>query len=95
MKYYNVLICKAMLLRQQLTWNSHVVRINDNRLPKAVLYGELWQATRNVGRPHLHYMDRTKQHLHAADINKRHWEEMAYGGSGIRPSKKEPQKLKP
>ena len=56
-------------------------RVNDDRLPKTVLYGELWQAKRNVGRPHLRYMDCTKQHLHAANINKRHWEEMAHDRS--------------
>ena len=81
MKYCNMPICREsreMLLSRQVTWTGHVVRINEDRLPKAVLYGELWQAKRNVGRPHLLYMDYTKRHLHAADINKRHWEEMVH-----------------
>ena len=49
---------EAMLLSQQLTWTGHVVRMNDDRLPKAVLYGELWQAKR-IGRPHLRYRGKT------------------------------------
>ena len=36
-----------LLLSLQLTWTDHVVRMNDDRLPKAVLYGELWQAKQN------------------------------------------------
>ena len=64
---------EAMLLSWQLTWTGHVVRMNDDRLPKTVLYGELWQAKRNVGRRHLRYMNCTKRHLHAAN-----WEEMTH-----------------
>ncbi|KAI0237635.1 hypothetical protein LSAT2_011822 [Lamellibrachia satsuma] len=55
--------------------------MNDDRLPKVVLYSELWQAKRNVGRPHLCYVDCTKRHLHAVNINKRQWEEMAHDHS--------------
>ena len=61
---------------------------------KAVLYGEVWQAKRNVGRPHLRYMDCTKRHLLVADINKRHWEEMAHDRSAWRTAvKKEATKV--
>ena len=77
----NMLSIKAMLLSRQLTWTGHVVRTNDDRLPKAVLYSKQWQAKQNVGRPPLSYMDCTKRHLHAANINKRHWEEMAHDHS--------------
>ena len=75
---------EAMLLSQQRTWTGHVVRANDDRLPKAVVHDEPWQAKRNVGRPHLGYMHCTKRHLHVADINKRHWEEMAHDRSAWR-----------
>ena len=75
---------EEMLLSRKLTWTGHVVRMNDDRLPKIVLYGELWYATRNFGRPHLRYMDCTKRHLHAADINKRHWEEIVHDRSAWR-----------
>ena len=88
---------EAMLLSRQLTWTGHVVRMNDDRLPTAVLYGELRlrQAKRNVGKSHVRYMDWTNigQHLHAADIKKRRCEEMAHDRSAWRrPTKKEPQK---
>ena len=65
--------------------------MNDDRLPKEVLYGELWQAKRNVGRRHLRYMDCTKRHLNAADINKRHWGEMAQYRSAWRTTVKKPK----
>ena len=79
---------EAMLLSRQLTWTHHIVQMNDDRLPMAVLYGELWQAKQNVGRPHLSYMDCTKRHLHAADINKRHWEEKVHDRSAWLTTKK-------
>ena len=52
---------ETMIPSGQRTWTGHVVRMNDDRQPKAVLYGELWQAKRNVGKPHLRYMDCSKQ----------------------------------
>ena len=63
---------EAMLLSRQLTWTGHVVRMNADRLPKAVLCGELWQA------------NCTKRYLYGADINKRYWEEMAHHRSACR-----------
>ena len=73
-----------MLLSQQRTWTGHAIRANDDRLPKAVVHEETWQAKRNVGRPHLGYIDCTKRHLHAAEINKRHWEEIGHDRSAWR-----------
>ena len=68
----------------------------DDRLPTAVLYVELWQTKRDVGRPHLYYRDCTKRQLHAADINKKHWGKMAQDRSAWNIAvKKEHQKPKP
>ena len=84
---------EAMLLNSQLTWTGHVVWMNDDRLPKAVLYSELWQAKRKVGRPHLCYMDYTKLPPISTRGTGRRWRTIAV--HVVRPSKKEPQKPKP
>ena len=66
---------EAMLLSRQLTWTGHVARMNDNRRPKTVLCGELWQVKRNVGRRHLRYMDN-------ATPPRRRYQQDAMGGDG-------------
>ena len=68
---------EAMLLSRQLTWTGHLVQMNDDRLPKTVLYGELWQAKRNVGRRHLRYMDK-------ATPPRRRYQQESLGGDGAR-----------
>ena len=42
---------EAMLLRSQLRWAGHVHRMEDHRLPKITLYGELASGQRNRGAP--------------------------------------------
>ena len=45
------------------TWLGHVHRMEPDRLPKQVLYGELWEGARRVGRPLLHFKDVCKRDL--------------------------------
>ena len=40
---------EAMLLKTQLPWGGHVSRIEDYRLPKIVLYGQLSTGNRDNG----------------------------------------------
>ena len=67
----------AMLLQRQLTWTGHMVRMKDDRLLKAVLYGELRAWHRNVGRPRLRFCDCTKRHLNCAGIDVHQREDLA------------------
>jgi len=64
-------------------WAGHVCQMEDNRLPKQVLYSELPNAPRPIGRPKLRFRDVLKRDLNAFSItstsgekltcNKREW----------------------
>ena len=40
-----------MLLKSCLRWTGHVMRMEDHRIPKRLLFGELEQGHRRQGRP--------------------------------------------
>ncbi|KAL8577921.1 hypothetical protein ACOMHN_011917 [Nucella lapillus] len=42
---------EAMILKTQLRWTGHVIRMDSDRIPKQLLYGELCRAKRKQGRP--------------------------------------------
>ncbi|XP_061716620.1 uncharacterized protein LOC133524551 [Cydia pomonella] len=52
--------------QRQLRWWGHVLRMDDHRLPKGVLYSELVVGKRKHGVQHLRYKDVLKQHLFLA-----------------------------
>ncbi|CAG9123571.1 unnamed protein product [Plutella xylostella] len=68
---------EAMLMKSQLRWCGHVRRMEDCRLPKAVLYSELSRGKRNRGGQYLRYKDVLKRHLVACGISPDSWEELA------------------
>ncbi|XP_063389107.1 tachykinin-like peptides receptor 86C [Cydia fagiglandana] len=68
---------EAILMQRQLRWCGHVLRMDDHRLPKAVLYSELAVGKRKHGGQHLRYKDVLKRHLSACAIDPEHWEELA------------------
>ena len=57
---------EAMLLKIQLRWAGHVARMEDHRLPKIILYGELSSGLRNRGAPKKRYKNTLKKSLGAA-----------------------------
>ena len=64
------------LLRQsRLRWLGHVHRMDDGRIPKDILYGEL--ASGSTGRPQLRYKDVVKRDKKPLDINTATWEDTA------------------
>jgi hypothetical protein len=67
----------AMLLRSQLRWSGHVLRMDDSRLPKRLLYGELTVGKRSLGRPKKRYKDTLKEALKNCDITHTTWEQRA------------------
>ena len=49
-----------MLIKSQLRWLGHVVRMEDERIPKFILYGQCSQGSRKVGSSLLRYKDKVK-----------------------------------
>ena len=76
----------TLLLKAQVRWAGHVVRMDDSRLPKQMLYGELATGKRNVGRPKKRYKDSLKTSLKELNINTTTWESQASDRSAWRTS---------
>ena len=66
---------EALLMKSQLRWAGHVVRMKDDRLPKIALYGQLASAARPMGRPLLRYKDKLKANIINLGLND--WETAA------------------
>ena len=67
----------ATLMRSQLRWAGYVHRMQDSRLPKKLLYGELSSGRRSSGRPKLRFKDTLKLSLKQCDIPHSTWERAA------------------
>ncbi|KAK4309301.1 hypothetical protein Pmani_019063 [Petrolisthes manimaculis] len=65
---------EATIISSQLRWTGHVVRMNDSRLPKKLLYGELKEGSRKGGGQKLRYKDSIKRHLKRIDCDTNTWE---------------------
>ena len=67
----------TLLRRRRLCWLCHVRRMEDGRIPKDILYGELASGKRSVGYSQLRYKDVCKRDLKGMDISTQSWEDMA------------------
>ena len=65
---------EAMLIKNQLRWAGHVVRMADTRLPKQLFYSELGEGTRNLGKPKKRYKDSLKDNLKLCKLDINTWE---------------------
>ena len=68
---------EAMLLKSQLRWAGHISRMEDHRLPKIALYGELCTGKRDRGAPKKRFKDVLKKSLDACHIDHRQWSTLA------------------
>ena len=68
---------EAMLMKTQLRWAGHVSRMENHRLPKIALYGELSTGYRNRGAPKKRFKDSLKKSLNACHIDHRQWSTLA------------------
>ena len=67
----------TLLRQRRLRWLGHVHRMEDGRIPKDILYGELATGRRNIGRPQLRFKDVCKRDMKSLDINTESWEKLA------------------
>ena len=67
----------TLLRQRRLRWLRHVYSMEDGRIPKDILYGELASGRRSKGRPQLRYKGVCKRDIKALDINTESWEDLA------------------
>ena len=68
----------SLLIQRRLRWLSNAHRMEPDRLPREILYGELREGVRRVGRPLLLlYKDVIKRDLRSALIDTSAWEDSA------------------
>ena len=65
----------SLLRQRRLRWLGHNFRMEDGRIPKDILYGELAQGKRPIGRPHLRFKNEVKSDLVGMMINIDSWEQ--------------------
>ena len=68
---------EALIIRNQLRWSGHVVRMSEDRLPKQIFYSELKEGSRKRGGQKKRYKDTLKASLKNCNININSWEDDA------------------
>ena len=64
----DVISLESVVLRSQLRWTGHVIRMQEDRLPRQTFYGELLTGKRSIGRPLLRFKDTVKRQLKLTNI---------------------------
>ena len=67
----------ALLSQRRLRWLGHTHRMDTNRVPRNLLYGQLATGTRPLGHPMLRYRDVCKRDMISCDIDAGKWEKTA------------------
>ena len=80
----DLLSMHLMLCQRRLQWLGHVHRMENGRILKDLLYGQLASGCRPVGRPALRYKDVCMRDLKLTDINLDSWEKLADDRDGWR-----------
>ena len=62
-----------LLIKKNLLWTGHLMRMSSDRLPKQILYSQLSSGHRQRGRPRLRFKDTIKRNLKLRDIKTDSW----------------------
>ena len=62
-----------LLIRKNLRWTGHLMRMSPDRLPKQILYSQLYSGHRKRGRNRLRFKDTIKRNLNPKDIKTDSW----------------------
>ena len=66
-----------LLSQKNLRWAGHVHRMDNTRLPKQILYSQLKEGTRGIGRPRLRFKDTFKRSLKDLKIPFGSWQSLS------------------
>ena len=72
----------AMILKSLLRWVGHVICIEDNRLTKQLVFGELASGKRKQGRPLKRFKDCVKASINHAEVTPKELEPRAHDRTG-------------
>ncbi|BHF68347.1 hypothetical protein SprV_0301138100 [Sparganum proliferum] len=72
-----ILSIYTMLRQMQLRWSGHLVRMDDEGLPKRLFYGDVATGSRRQGGQIRRYKDTLKSSLKRLQINPTTWEDVA------------------
>ena len=67
----------VVLRERRMRWLGHVHRMDDTRIPKLMMYGELSDGSRPIGRPKLRFKDICRLNLKELGIDEGSWSELA------------------
>nr|VZI48144.1 unnamed protein product [Spirometra erinaceieuropaei] len=72
-----ILSIYSTLKQMQLRWSGHLMRMDDERLPKRLFYGDVATGSRRQGGQIRRYKDTLKSSLKRLHINPTNWEDLA------------------
>ena len=75
---------EAMIMKNRLHWVGHVQRMEDNRIPKQLMFGELASGKRKQGRPLKRFKDYVMASRSHAEITPKDLEPHAHDRTGWR-----------
>ena len=73
----NLPTMEDILIKKGLQWLGHIHRMDENRLPRQLLYSQLSSGKRNRGRPKLRFKDVMKRNMKSKKINHTTWQTLA------------------